>query len=81
MKVIAFTASSSRQSINKKLVTYAASLLNGVLLEILEKHEGGVEIESEPGKGTTVTLWLPKISAVDSGEIMPQIETPFSPGG
>jgi len=56
-------------------------LLNGVQLEILEQHEGGVEIESEPGKGTTVTLWLPKISAVDSGEIMPQIETHFSPGG
>jgi len=27
--------------------------------EIMEIHGGGVYVESEPGKGTTVTLWLP----------------------
>ena len=51
------------------------------IYQIMEQHEGGVEIESEPGKGTTVTLWLPNISVADPGEIMPEIESPFSPGG
>jgi signal transduction histidine kinase len=27
--------------------------------EIVELHDGQVEIDSEPGAGTTVTLWLP----------------------
>ncbi len=27
--------------------------------QILEQHNGGIEIFSEPGAGTTVTLWLP----------------------
>ena len=27
--------------------------------QILEQHNGGIEISSEPGAGTTVTLWLP----------------------
>ena len=28
--------------------------------QIMEQHSGGVEINTEEGKGTTVTLWLPK---------------------
>lgn len=27
--------------------------------DIMRQHAGGVEVESEPGRGTTVTLWLP----------------------
>ena len=29
------------------------------VLDIMRQHGGGVEVESEPGRGTTVTLWLP----------------------
>jgi len=28
--------------------------------QIMERHRGGVKVESEPGKGATVILWLPK---------------------
>lgn len=31
-----------------------------IVKQIMELHKGGVEIETEPGKGTTVCLWLPK---------------------
>ena len=27
--------------------------------QVMELHRGGIEVESEPGVGTTVTLWLP----------------------
>lgn len=43
---------------------------------VVRNHEGAVKIDSEPGKGTTVTLHLP---ATTSQEIYPQIirsETP-----
>jgi PAS domain S-box-containing protein len=30
-----------------------------IVMRIMEQHEGGMEISSEPGKGTVVTLWLP----------------------
>lgn len=36
--------------------------------QIMEQHGGGVEIESEEGKGTTVTLWLPKHSSDSKGD-------------
>ncbi len=39
MKVIAFAASNSKKSINKKLVTYAASLLTGCQIEILDLND------------------------------------------
>ena len=39
MKVIAFAASSSARSINKQLVTYAAGLLQGVEVEILDLND------------------------------------------
>ena len=34
MKLLAFAASSSKKSINKRLVTYAASLLQGADVEV-----------------------------------------------
>ena len=30
-----------------------------VVKQIMEQHRGGVEIASEPGRGTEVALWLP----------------------
>ena len=31
----------------------------GICREIVQKHGGRIELSSEPGKGTTVCLWLP----------------------
>ncbi len=39
MKILAFAASSSTKSINKKLVTYAASLVGGAEVEILDLND------------------------------------------
>ena len=47
MKVIAFAASSSSRSINKKLVSYAASLLDGVQVEILDLNDFEIPLFSE----------------------------------
>jgi PAS domain S-box-containing protein len=30
-----------------------------IVKQIMDQHGGGVEVESKPGKGTMVTLWLP----------------------
>jgi signal transduction histidine kinase len=36
----------------------------------MEHHQGGVEIDSEENKGTTITLWLPKKAAgEENGEV------------
>ena len=47
MKVTAFAASSSSQSINKKLVTYAAGLLTEHQLEILDLNDYELPLFSE----------------------------------
>lgn len=39
MKIIAFAASSSKKSINKQLVTYAASLLEDAQVEVLDLND------------------------------------------
>jgi len=39
MKLLAFAASSSSKSINKQLATYAASLVNGATVEILDIND------------------------------------------
>lgn len=39
MNVIAFAASSSKKSINKQLVTYAASLLETARVEVLDLND------------------------------------------
>jgi PAS domain S-box-containing protein len=30
--------------------------------QIMQQHGGSVEVESDPGEGTSVTLWLPRVS-------------------
>ena len=30
---------------------------------VMEQHDGGVDVETDPGNGTEVTLWLPLASA------------------
>lgn len=47
MKIIAFAASSSSKSINKKLVSYAAGLLDDVSVEILDLNDYELPIFSE----------------------------------
>ena len=37
--------------------------------QIMEQHGGGIEIESEVGKGTCVTLWLPARLDEDDKEV------------
>jgi len=33
--------------------------------QIMKQHEGGVQVSSTPGKGTTITLWLPLSESPD----------------
>jgi chromate reductase len=47
MKVIAFAASSSRQSINKQLVTYATGLIADAQIEVLDLNHYEMPIFSE----------------------------------
>lgn len=39
--------------------TYGVGLGMPTVKQIMEQHDGGIEVKSEEGKGTTVTLWLP----------------------
>jgi NAD(P)H-dependent FMN reductase len=53
-KIIAFAGSNSKSSINKQLVTYAASLLDGVEVKILDLNDFdlpiyGIDLEKEQG--------------------------------
>ncbi len=68
MKIIAFAASSSRQSINKQLVSYAASLLEGIEIEILDLNDYelplfSVDREAQLGQPQLAKDFLQKIAA------------------
>ncbi|HMW47882.1 MAG TPA: NAD(P)H-dependent oxidoreductase, partial [Cellvibrionaceae bacterium] len=68
MKIIAFAASSSRQSINKQLITYAAGLLQGVEVEILDLNDYelplfSVDREAQLGHPQLAKDFLAKIAA------------------
>jgi len=40
-----------------------------IIKEILQHHGGHVEVSSQPGAGTTITLWLPSVSSGFSNEM------------
>mgnify|MGYP003612840163 CR=1 FL=1 len=70
-KIIAFGASSSKQSINKQLVTYAASLLKGADVEVLDLNDYelplfSVDKEEELGHPALAKAFLAKIAASDA---------------
>jgi len=71
MKIIAFAASNSRQSINKKLVSHAASLIPNAEIEILDLNDFAAPIysqdhEIEHGHPELAKKFLDKINSADA---------------
>ena len=71
MKLLAFAASNSKKSINKRLVTYAASLLEGADVEVLDLNDYemplfSVDKEEELGHPALAKAFLAKIAASDA---------------
>jgi len=69
-QVIAFAASNSRRSINKKLVTYASGLLADAQVEVLDLNDFdlplfSVDREDELGQPEPARAFLQKISESD----------------
>jgi len=69
-QVIAFAASNSRQSINKKLATYAAGLLADAQVEILDLNDFelplfSVDRENEMGQPDLAQAFMQKINDCD----------------
>ena len=70
MKVIAFAGSSSKQSINKKLAIYAAGLIEGAEIEVLDLKDYelplfSVDVEKELGKPEIARTFLEKMASAD----------------
>ncbi|KKC99506.1 NADPH-dependent FMN reductase [Photobacterium halotolerans] len=71
MKVLAFAASSSRQSINKQLVSHAASLVPNADVEVLDLNDYEMPIyssdrENESGIPAAAQQFFNKITAADA---------------
>ena len=71
MKIVAFAASNSQQSINKQLVTYAASLIDDAETEILDLNDYelplfSVDKEKELGQPQTAADFLAKLGQADA---------------
>lgn len=71
MKVVAFAASSSKQSINKQLVRYAAGLLDNAQVEVLDLNDYelplfSVDKEQEIGQPELAKDFLVKIAESDA---------------
>lgn len=71
MKILAFAASNSRTSINKTLVTYAASLLTNAEVEILDLNDYELPLysadkEAEIGHPDLAKAFLAKIAQSDA---------------
>ncbi|RTY82408.1 NADPH-dependent oxidoreductase [Flavobacterium sp. LS1P28] len=70
MKIIAFGASPSKNSINKKLATYAANLFENAVVEVLDLNDFQmpiftVDIEKEIGQHELAKSFLAKITTAD----------------
>lgn len=70
MKIIAFGASPSKNSINKKLATYAASLFTNAEVEVLDLNNYqmplfSVDIEVEIGQHELAKAFLAKMESAD----------------
>ncbi|NVK18354.1 MAG: NAD(P)H-dependent oxidoreductase [Methylocystaceae bacterium] len=70
MKVIAFGASNSRQSINKQLATSAAQMINGAEVEILDLNDFemplfSVDREKDIGQHPLAKTFREKIASAD----------------
>ncbi len=71
MKILAFAASNSRRSINKQLVRYAASQLEGADIEILDLNDYDMPLfsedkEAEIGQPEQARAFLDKIADSDA---------------
>lgn len=71
MKILAFAASSSSKSINKQLVSYAASLVVGAEVEVLDLNDYEMplfseDIEAESGQPEAAQRFLAKIADADA---------------
>jgi chromate reductase len=70
MKIIAFGGSPSKNSINKKLATYAANLFENAEIEVLDLNDFqmplfSVDIEVEIGQHELAKAFLAKIATAD----------------
>ncbi|MEO8517068.1 MAG: NAD(P)H-dependent oxidoreductase [Flavobacterium sp.] len=70
MKIIAFAGSNSKNSINKKLVTYVSHLFEGAEVEVLDLNDYalpvfGVDLEAEIGQPALAKDFLNKIALAD----------------
>lgn len=70
MKIIAFGGSPSKNSINKKLATYAANLFENAEVEVLDLNDFqmplfSVDIEVEIGQHELAKAFLAKIASAD----------------
>lgn len=71
MKILAFGASNSKNSINKKLATYAASLIADAKTEVLDLNDFNLplfseDLEKEIGQPENAQKFLDKIASVDA---------------
>lgn len=71
MKLLAFAASNSSKSINKQLVTYAASLVDGAEVEVLDLNDYELPLfsedrEAELGHPELAKHFLARIAASDA---------------
>jgi len=71
MNILAFAASSSRNSINKQLVTYAGSLIKDANVEVIDINDYEMPLfsedrEKEPGQPDAAKRFLKKIGEADA---------------